>query len=309
MVRLTVNPNDAIRPDFASDDFAEARVALISDTIDNDGAVALLQKSWDAANAAEKAMWERQIRADIEASDAAVRQDQDLRQREEEQRRHEAETALAEERKKNRVKYIELSEAPPPITPPEILPTYATSRLQKGQYVELWYFTNEGIASGLKHAGSVDENAMAQSVDKDGVVTWIPAVAAKALREAKADRDLSWEQLLVASPRFIEAIHAAAWPEQRVRMMTNLFSRIQAHPRRYTTDVLDRRALLRYLCEQRQSWHLSIDTPTRGWDIGKLSESLISQAVDTVRGEELFKREIEREIVVRLRHFNSLDMH
>ncbi|KAG6825251.1 hypothetical protein H0H92_004282 [Tricholoma furcatifolium] len=298
MPRLTVDPNTAVRPDFASEDYADARTALISADIDNDGAVAMLTKAWDAGNAAEKAIWARQVRADEEEAEAAARQAIDIQDQEDTQRRHEAETANAEERKKNRTKYIELSEAPPPITPPEILPTYATTRLQKGQYVEMWYFTNEGIAGGLKHASSIDENAMTQAVDKDGSITWIPATASKALRDAKADRDLSWEQLLVASPRFLEAIHAAGWPEQRQRMMSNLFTRIQAHPRRYTNDPIDRRALLRYLCEQRQAWHLAIDTPTRGWDIGTLSERNILHAVETVRNEEMLKREMERDLLV-----------
>ncbi|KAG6807143.1 hypothetical protein H0H92_008632 [Tricholoma furcatifolium] len=257
----------------------------------------MLNKSWDAANAAEKAIWARQLRADEERAEAAARQAIETQDQEETQRRHEAEAASAEEWKKNRTKYIELSEAPPPITPPEILPLYATTRLQKGQYVELWYFTNEGIAGGLKHASTFDENAMTQAVDKDGSVTWIPATASKALRDAKADRDLSWEQLLVASPRFLEAIQAAGWPAQHQRMMSNLFTRIQAHPRRYTTDSIDRRALLRYLCEQHQAWHLSIDTPARGWDIGILSEHNILHAVETVRNEELLKREMERDIL------------
>ncbi|KAG6810140.1 hypothetical protein H0H92_013148 [Tricholoma furcatifolium] len=205
MARLTMIPHDAICPNFASDDYVGARIGLISDTVNNNAAVALLKRSWKAANTAEKAIWDWQDAADKDAAEAAVRQEQALQQEEVERRRHETDAALAEERKKNRVKYVELSETPSPITPPEILPTYATSRLQKGQYIELWYFTNEGIASGLKHTSSVDENAMAQSIDKDGVVTWISAVSAKALHEAKSDRDLSWEQLLVASPRAVPA--------------------------------------------------------------------------------------------------------
>ncbi|KAG6810209.1 hypothetical protein H0H92_012900 [Tricholoma furcatifolium] len=162
-----------------------------------------------------------QIQAEQVTADATVRQEQNLWQEAEDQVRHKTETAQAKERKKKRTKYLELSEAPSPITPPEILPTYATLQLQKGQYVELWYFINEGIASGLKHAFTVDKKTMAQSIDKDGTVTWISAITAKVLREAKADRDLSWEQVLVAFPRFIEAIHATEWPEQHQKMITN----------------------------------------------------------------------------------------
>ncbi|KAG6824592.1 hypothetical protein H0H92_006407 [Tricholoma furcatifolium] len=193
MARIHANPNEAVRPDFASDDYGTTREALVSADITEEVAITMLEKSWDAANAAEKIIWARQVQADGEEAEVVAQRARDLMNQEEIERRHDSEAANTEERKKNWVKYVELSEAPPPITPPEILLTYATTHLQKGQYVELWYFMNEGIAKGLKSTSTMDENTMTQSVDRDGTVTWIPAIAAKALHDTKADRDLSWE--------------------------------------------------------------------------------------------------------------------
>ncbi|KAG6806178.1 hypothetical protein H0H92_012414 [Tricholoma furcatifolium] len=73
MPRLTIDPNTAIRPDFSSEDYADARAALISEDIDEGAAVAMLNKSWDASNAAEKAIWNRQLRADEAEAEAAAR--------------------------------------------------------------------------------------------------------------------------------------------------------------------------------------------------------------------------------------------
>ncbi|KAG6809116.1 hypothetical protein H0H92_001560 [Tricholoma furcatifolium] len=304
MPRLLINPNEVECPDFNSEDYAQARADLISDTVDNETAIVTLVAAWNASNRAERAMWERQVQADAEIAATREQESRDRRDQHEADRRLEEEVAKTEDQKKNRSKYLELADVPPPVTPPEIFPTYATTRLQKGQYVELWYFTNEGIAHGMKTAQTVNENAMVQSIEADGSVTWTPAAALRtASREVKPDCDLSWEQFLVAYPRFLDEIEVADWTVQRRDMMRTLFQRLQAHPLRFTKEQTDRWALLRYLCEQHQLWHRAIDTPTRGWNIGVISETLLRHAVEEIRGEEATKREQDRD------NFVSGDFH
>jgi len=57
MVLLQNDPNDVACPDFASVDYTEARVALITDAMDDATAVMLLTQAWTAGNKAEKAIW------------------------------------------------------------------------------------------------------------------------------------------------------------------------------------------------------------------------------------------------------------
>ncbi|KAG6823695.1 hypothetical protein H0H92_009341 [Tricholoma furcatifolium] len=286
-------------PDFTSADYEEARADLRTDTINDEAAANMLKAAWTASNRADKAIWVRQQQADAEAAAVRELEARERRDQNEADRRHEDELARVEDQKKNRSKYLEIPDIPPPVTPPEILPAYAISRLQKGQYVELWYFTNEGLAHGLKTASTVNENAMVQSVEADGSVTWTPAAAARtATREVKRDRDITWEQFLIAYPRFLDAIEAADWTPQRVDMMTSLFQRIQAHPLRFTAEERDRRALLRYICEQRQLWHRAIDSPAKGWNIGIISGDILRMAVEDIRNEDAARREAERDSYV-----------
>jgi len=57
MVLLQNNPNDAACPDFASVDYTEAHVALITHIVDDATATVLLTQAWTASNKAEKAIW------------------------------------------------------------------------------------------------------------------------------------------------------------------------------------------------------------------------------------------------------------
>ncbi|KAG6807348.1 hypothetical protein H0H92_007893 [Tricholoma furcatifolium] len=220
----------------------------------------MLTAAWKAGNRADRVIWDRQVQSDADAAAAREQEARDRLDQQEADRRHEDDTAKAEDHKKNRSKYLELPDVPPPITPPEILPAYALSRLQKGQFVELWprpWPKNRQYGQR--------ERDDTQSVEPDGSVTWTPAAAARtATREVKQDRDLTWEQFLVAYPRYLDAIEAADWTLQRQEMMRLLFQRIQAHPLRFTPDEGDRKALLRYICEQRQLWHRAIDSPAKG---------------------------------------------
>ncbi|KAG6879151.1 hypothetical protein C0992_004825 [Termitomyces sp. T32_za158] len=294
MPELQTNPNEAVCPDFAAEDFATARNALIGDNIDEAAAVNILASAWRANNALDKERWERQRQERAEEQRLRERRQREEQEQQAEARQAEEEAVRKEEQRKHKTKYTLLTRAPPPSTPPEILPPYATARLQKGQYVELWYFTNEGLDYALRSSSTVDENAIVQTVDKDRNATWVSAAASRSSKSVIDDRDLSWEQLLIATPRFLDAIQAAQWTEQRQEMMTDLFTRLQAHPLRASKDPLDRVALLRYLSEQRRLWHQAIDAGTGAWDIGILNEHLLRGATDAVQKERRDREEVER---------------
>lgn len=68
------------------------------------------------------------------------------------------------------------------MTAPEIPLSCATSWLWKGQYVELWYFTNNGLDYARQHSSTLDEDVMVQVQDKDGTAAWVPAVTSREAR-------------------------------------------------------------------------------------------------------------------------------
>ncbi|KAG5638381.1 hypothetical protein DXG03_004147, partial [Asterophora parasitica] len=152
--RILVNPNEVTCPDFALPDWAAARGALISGTLDDATAIIRLTESWNANNFAEKAMWARQL--------AQEERDRIEAKLEQEQRDEEM-----EDRKKHSTKYTPISENPPPDTMPIFVSPYALARLRKGQYVEMWYFTNDGISYAQHNSTMHDEDTMVQVADKD----------------------------------------------------------------------------------------------------------------------------------------------
>ncbi|KAG6883849.1 hypothetical protein C0992_007638 [Termitomyces sp. T32_za158] len=203
---LLLDPNEAVCLDFASQDYAEVRKGMIGEDVDEEAAIALLVNAWNVNNAAEKVLWARQRRE----QEAAQRENERQVRGEDEHRLAarglEEEAARNEERKKYKNKYMDVSMAPPPMALPEILSTYATSRLQKGLYIELWYFTNKGLDFALKTSNAMDDNTVVQSIDKDRNAVWVTAAASKGSKTVQEDKDLSWEQLSIAIPRFLDAV-------------------------------------------------------------------------------------------------------
>ncbi|KAG6886775.1 hypothetical protein C0992_002437 [Termitomyces sp. T32_za158] len=295
---LVLDPNKAIRPDFASQDYVEVHNGMISEDIDKEVAIVLLVNAWNVNNAVEKVIWARQRRKQEDAQRENERQAQEENEQRMAVRGLEEEAARNKERKKYKNKYMDVSMAPPPMTPPKILSAYATTCLQKGLYVELWYFTNEGLDYALKTSTALDDDTVVQSIDKDGNAIWVTAAASKGSKTVQDNKNLLWEQLLVMIPRFLDAIHAAGWTNQRQDMMARLFMGLQAHPYRLSRDPLDRTTLLKYLSEQRRLWHQALDTGTGAWNIGLLSESLICAAGDSVHKEFFDQREAERNRMV-----------
>ncbi|KAG2750588.1 hypothetical protein P692DRAFT_201692175, partial [Suillus brevipes Sb2] len=142
MDRIRQDPNLEVCPDYASDAFAQTRALLENDQVNQEQAVQMLRNIWEANNNAAKARWQVQ-----REEDRRRQEDHRLRNEEEQADRErlqieEAEAALKEDRKKNKFKYT------PIIVPnePTVIPSsYATRKLDKGEYVELWYFTNAGL--------------------------------------------------------------------------------------------------------------------------------------------------------------------
>ncbi|KAG2094814.1 hypothetical protein BD769DRAFT_1395077 [Suillus cothurnatus] len=112
---------------------------------------------------------------------------------------------------------------------PAIMPcSYALRKLDKGEYVKLWYFTNDGLdEANLKK--TVDDDAMIMSTLADGSTAWVSAASTRNARAVINDEDLPFEEFCQACPRMLTAMEQADWPEDRVRMMVKFWRNIQVH--------------------------------------------------------------------------------
>ncbi|KAI5984449.1 hypothetical protein EDD15DRAFT_2480468, partial [Pisolithus albus] len=200
------DPNLAVRPDFSSDDFAEARLQLTSDTVDDGQAARILATLWDIQNAKDIRRWN----AHREEEDQMVRAlaEQEAEEAAQKQRRlcEEAEAALAEERKKNKAKYAPVPDIEVPSGPVNIPAPYATRKLKKGEYCELYFFTNDGLAEAEAFNPSVDDEALTLLKADNGQHIWVPASNTRDKSSVIRDEDLTWEQFGEASVRLLEAM-------------------------------------------------------------------------------------------------------
>ncbi|KAG6881924.1 hypothetical protein C0993_012453, partial [Termitomyces sp. T159_Od127] len=262
------NPHEQICPDFASDAYAEARDAMREDNnaLDNAAAVVMLTQAWNVTNRVERAAWDNLAREQEQREAQRALVEEGEREREVAARAQEERLEASKERKKNRLKYLDIPMQPPPTLPVEIPSRYVTSKLQKGQYVELWYFTNAGLKHAKLNEATVDDNAMVAVAGKDGTLDWIPAAAAKDSKSVVTDRTLTWEDFTMAVRRI-------------------LFT-MEVHPYRSSLDPLDTKALLVYQDKQRRAWHQAIGSPTGAWDISTIEETVLSRMRDEVYRED-----------------------
>ncbi|KAI5991887.1 hypothetical protein EDD15DRAFT_2197325 [Pisolithus albus] len=244
------NPHEAVQPDFAAAEHAQQRQFLIDSGLSENQAVIILTNLWTSTNDREKAAWDAQqaerTRAQLEA-ERAQQEENERRLRAEEELR---ETAHNEERKKYKNKFAPIVDAPLPIGPVHIPSRIALTHIKKGEYVEMWYFTNKGIraAEASSTRSSKNNNSFVFVHDEDAdTATLVPAASVSdscstALIE---DVDLSWEDFMQATPRMIESMELNDWPQDRINMFIEFWSNLENHPWRHSDDIFSQKALLR----------------------------------------------------------------
>ncbi|KAI6017042.1 hypothetical protein EDC04DRAFT_2576986, partial [Pisolithus marmoratus] len=172
------NPHHAVPPDFASEDFCLAREQLIADGGDHKTAACQLTLVWCLNNNLEKQEW-----------DCQAEEEQERQQIEQER---ECELVLQEERKKYCLKHAPIPQDAVISTDPIIIPSQvAIHKLCKGDFVELYYFTNKGLCNAELSTQSADDNALTLLRTSDGFHSFIPLASAQAKGLATKDEDLS----------------------------------------------------------------------------------------------------------------------
>jgi hypothetical protein len=277
MALLAEDPNTAIRPDFSTERHQEARDHLISDTVDADQAIRILETLWNLSNNIAKEAWAERITQEARESEAALQlaaEQESLRKRTEEE---EQLSALKEERKKNKSKYGPFRDVGVPSNPIVIPSHYASRKMKKGDFCELFYFMNDGIGQASISNLDIDSEALVMLPAANGQHSWIPAGAAHDPRTVVTkDEDLSWEQFNEATPRMINSMRENDWPEARVQMHIEFWSALMNHRWCHDLDKVRQRALLTYQGQQRRKWHLAVSGP-HSYSLAVLNQDLLDQ--------------------------------
>lgn len=218
MPRLSSDLNLSICPNYADDAFVNTRLQLTNENINEAQAIIVLRNIWQADNIAAKAQWQAQVEEDRERHEHLQRLDEDEQERQEQDCRDEDKAAQKEDRKKNKFNYTVIPDLDVPTKPVIIPSSYAIRKLDKGDFVELWYFTNASL-DDAKLKSSIDEDAMVMVTLAGGEMAWVSAASMRNAGAVIDDRHLTFEDFCQACPRIIEAMQEASWPADCVKMM------------------------------------------------------------------------------------------
>jgi hypothetical protein len=293
------DPNFNVCPDYASDVFENTRAQLINENTNEEQAVQLLTNIWETNNNADKIAWQHQVAADREERLHREQLEEEEQDRLEQVRAQEEETTRKEDRKKNKHKYIPiLATGIPDDAATSIAPcAYAIKKLDKGEYVELWYFTNDGLDE-VNRKETVDDDAMIMSTLADGSTAWVSAASTRNARAVINDENLPFEEFCQACPRMLMAMEEADWPEDRTRMMARFWRNIQVHKYRSMRNPVAQKALLAYQAEQRKRWHVAVKTSVGPYDLSLVNERVLEETRERVYWETRDKRDNARDYKV-----------
>ena len=294
MPRILINPNSLLCPDYTLQVFEQTHTALVNDTTTHAQAAALLTNLWTASNAAENLLWQAQLDADeLEADAAHQQEDKELALREAEARR-EKEDLHKEEQKKNQGKFLPIPGRPVPQRAPVIAAQSASRRMDKGDCIPLWYYTNKGLENALSTYNSTDDEALTLLRRPDGSTSLTPTASTKESKGVIEDRDIEWEDFCIAAPRMIEAMGCANWPHEHIQMMLDFWANLQEHPFCSSGAPFEQKSLLVYQAEQRRLWHIAITNPHSGYNLSLINEYVLRDAKERLFWEDRTRSESER---------------
>ncbi|KAG0701938.1 hypothetical protein DFH29DRAFT_1049192 [Suillus ampliporus] len=298
MPRIQNDPNLNVCPDYTSEDFVNTRAQLINENTTEEQVVQLLKNIWTANNRADKRLWQQQVNDDNEEQTHRNRLEEEEEERLNQERAKEEEDARKEERKKNKHKYTPIQNGSRIPDDPAITPcSYVLRKLDKGEYVELWYFTNDGLDEAVIKK-TVDDDAMILSTLADGSTAWVSSASTRSARSVINDENLPFEEFCQACPRFLTALEEADWPRDRIRMMALFWRNLQVHRYRSLRDPIAQKTLLVYQSEQRRRWHVVAKSAAGPYDLSEVNEKVLEDTRAKVYWEERLKRDNARDYKV-----------
>ena len=300
MRRLQSDPALLECPDFASPTYAAAREAFINPNVNGEQAIQFLKDIWAAGNNADKLTWQLQNDEDEVARTELLHIQTEAELLKTRTEFEEAEALRKEEVKKNKSKYLPIPDRDVPSVPRVIASNYAIRKMEKGLYVELWYYTNAGLDEAFHNSNTVDDEAMMMLRLPNGSTSWVPAASTRTASGVIDDRNILWEDFCQAAPRMIGAIEEADWPQERVVMLAKFWGNLQVHKLRSSRDPLDQKTLIVYQAEQLRLWHLAISSPQGAYNISRINDEILRKTREKVYWEDRRVKDFQRDLHVRI---------
>ncbi|KAG1824530.1 uncharacterized protein BJ212DRAFT_1475838 [Suillus subaureus] len=286
MNRLHSDLSLLVCPDFTSDQHHASHTPFVSTTVTNAQAAESLKVVWVATNDDLCVQWQQQV-----VEDEHLRAEQEHLAGEESlclQQAHqlEEETACLDERKKNKFKHTEILMQPRPDTNEDeaFVSDFALWKIDKGQFVELYYWTNDSLDETLAPQNTQDDEGLIPS-EQNGATVWLSTAASKPSKHVVPDQLLLPANFAQAIPRIVADLEKHDWPEQCILMLARFWGAIMTHRYWNSNDKITQQVLMVYQEEQCRSWHNAVALGTGAWDLSIISDVVLARLFDCIMRE------------------------
>ena len=272
MDRIQRDPNLEICPDHGGPEFDAIRNILTNGgAMNNEQAIQHLTDAWTSQKNRRVEAWNQQVLDDLRAQEEIdrVQREQEEQLRVQKEAEEEAERREAEKKKPKMNNFDPNAMVEDFITPRPA--TYALNKLESFEYIELWYFTQEGCLDALENHRFQAEDALGFAKVGD-TLALKQLSAVKASRNAIKDADLTWRQMTMGRICFLQHATTAGWPPSHVKALAEFFLNLEIHPSR--TRKYGENILIIYQARVRRNWHDQLKRDA-GFNIAIMNNSLL----------------------------------
>jgi hypothetical protein len=159
-------------------------------------------------------------------------------------------------------------------------------KLERLEYVPLWYFTEEGCEDALRFDQSVTQDTFALTKVED-TVSLRPLNVTRASKFSLPDEKLTWRQMDIAKTLMLHHMdEVKSWPPEYIHMLAAFFFALEMHPRR--RQPRGEKVLLQYQAEARAEWThlLTQEGVGQVFDISLINEERLRLIDDEVFGRQ-----------------------
>lgn len=290
MPRINRDPTDITCPDFAGAAYAAVRQIMTDNgQVNNEQAVQQLTAAWNITHEQELEAWRQRVQVDAAEQEEVAR----LAREEEDRLQAEEERLKEEERReqeKKRPKMNDFDEGR--IISDHVLPRpsqFAIGKLKSFNFVELWYFTDEGCSEAQDSSRTQPDDAYGLT-KVDDLVALKPVTSFKASRNVVSDADLTWRQLNMGKNTMIRYMEICGWPQKHIQSFAHFYFNLELDPMRSRPN--GEKILIMYHAKARRQWHEDISRG-QGFNIASINQRLLNtvaeEVYDAIRTEAIKK--------------------
>jgi hypothetical protein len=278
MPRIETDPRLEILPDHSSPDYQDLRTILINTGLTEAQALEQLNTTWTRGHDTRVQGWDHQLEED--ARDEEERQQAILEQEEavrlQREREEEAEKQEADKKKPKINDFDEDAMIDDFLMPRPS--SYALRRLEDFEYVELYYFTQEGCIDALENQHTLSEDTFGIT-KQDNMVQLRSISSLKASKHVIQDSELSWRQMTMGKTTLLANMPNANWPAKHVNALTQFFLQLEMHP--FRSRPHGERILILYQARARRDWHDKLKLK-QAFNIAHINAGLLRSISDEV---------------------------